>query len=548
MQTVILDGYVDEPAHHGAPPYISTYPRYVAGALVDSGVSKKDITYYTIDEVREDPSKYSDVLNSDLLVVSTGMAVPVNSVGGDYMRYEEMERISSKHGGVSVIGGPVRFGVLHGGGEVSREIPEAFDYKVVEGDLESSVYDLVNNGLEGFNNRSRNLEELEKWAKKGAFIVEQHPNFPDYLIAEVKIGRGCPYSCSFCVEPLYGGPVFRDAESVVSEVESLNDHGLKDFRLQAPNFLTYGGDGVEPNPSEMEKLYKGINSVVEDLRTLHLDNFNAGTVSNFPEKSRECVEIISKYNTPGDTCSLGLETADDVVREENSISVTNEECFDAIKMLNEVGGFRVNGGRSLPKLLPGVNFVFGLKGQSEQTFRKNFEFLKEVYDEGYMLRRINLRQVSTHPGTDMEEIGDSIVRRDKSLFKKWKKKIRREIDRPMLERVAPVGTVIKDVVTEFRDGGKTFGRTLGSYPLLIGMNNGYGIGERFDVCITDYGYRSVTGVKHPLNPNEASMSEMKGVPGVGAKRAANIVVNRPYKNYRDFSESFDFVDGTFFKY
>jgi radical SAM superfamily enzyme with C-terminal helix-hairpin-helix motif len=40
----IVDGYVDEPAHFGVPPYVSTYPRYVAGALVDAGVPSEAIT------------------------------------------------------------------------------------------------------------------------------------------------------------------------------------------------------------------------------------------------------------------------------------------------------------------------------------------------------------------------------------------------------------------------------------------------------------------------------------------------------------------------
>ncbi len=33
MKVVILDGYVDEPSNFGVPPYISPYPRYVAGAV-----------------------------------------------------------------------------------------------------------------------------------------------------------------------------------------------------------------------------------------------------------------------------------------------------------------------------------------------------------------------------------------------------------------------------------------------------------------------------------------------------------------------------------
>ena len=33
LKVTILDGYIDEPACLGVPPYISPYPRYIAGAI-----------------------------------------------------------------------------------------------------------------------------------------------------------------------------------------------------------------------------------------------------------------------------------------------------------------------------------------------------------------------------------------------------------------------------------------------------------------------------------------------------------------------------------
>ncbi len=48
----ILDGYVDEPACLGVPPYISPYIRTVAGALAAHGFT---VRYLTIDQLRNDP-------------------------------------------------------------------------------------------------------------------------------------------------------------------------------------------------------------------------------------------------------------------------------------------------------------------------------------------------------------------------------------------------------------------------------------------------------------------------------------------------------------
>ncbi|ESS07855.1 MAG: putative Fe-S oxidoreductase, partial [uncultured archaeon A07HN63] len=102
----------------------------------------------------------------------------------------------------------------------------------------------------------RDNDELSRWAPGGAFIVEQHPNHPDYLICEMETSRGCAYRCSFCTEPLYGNPAFRTADAVVDEVDTLSDYGVKHFRLgRQADILAFGGDGEAPNPDALRRLY-----------------------------------------------------------------------------------------------------------------------------------------------------------------------------------------------------------------------------------------------------------------------------------------------------
>ena len=49
MRFTILDCYTDEPAGLGVPPYIGTYPRYIAGAVIEA---KNKVFYITIDDIR----------------------------------------------------------------------------------------------------------------------------------------------------------------------------------------------------------------------------------------------------------------------------------------------------------------------------------------------------------------------------------------------------------------------------------------------------------------------------------------------------------------
>jgi radical SAM superfamily enzyme with C-terminal helix-hairpin-helix motif len=537
LSVTLVDGYVDEPAHFGVPPYISTYPRYTAGALVDAGVTPRNITYHTIDELRENRKKWRDVEDANLMVYIGGMTVPGSYVGGTPAEPKEVKKLAWVARGTSLMGGPVKFGVGEENAGAQDMERKDLDYDfVAKGDIEAAAYDLVDSGLEGFRNRMRDNSEIDRWSHKGAFVIEQHPNHPEYLICEMETSRGCAYRCSFCTEPLYGDPAFRSAESVVGEVSNLAERGARHFRLgRQADILAFGGDGEAPNPDALRELYGGIREVVPDLGTLHLDNMNPVTITEYPEKSREGIRIIADHNTPGDTAAFGLESADPVVQEENNLLVSAEECLEAVRIVNEEGDFRPDENR-LPKLLPGINLVHGLMGERPETYEHNKRFLKKVYDEGLMVRRINIRQVMAFAGTEMAETGAEIAREHKRQFKPYKREIREEIDNPMLKRVAPAGTVLENVHLEYYDEGTTFGRQLGTYSLLIGVPGEYELGTAMDVAIVDHGYRSVTAVPYPLDVNSATMSELTAVPGIGKSTAGDIVVGRPYESAREAGE------------
>ncbi len=529
LSVTIVDGYVDEPANFGVPPYISTYPRYVAGALVDAGVPREQIAYRTIDQLREDRTHWSAVSDADLMIYVGGMTVPGAYVGGTPADPEEVRELAWSADGTSLIGGPTRFGVgeENAGRVETRRDDLDFDFLAM-GDVEAAAYDLVDSGLEGFADRYRTLAELRRWAPAGAFIVEQHPNHPEYLVCELETSRGCAYRCSFCTEPLYGDPTFRDPDAVVAEVDALASRGVKHFRIgRQADLLAYGGDGRAPNPDAIERLYRGIRETAPDIETLHLDNINPVTIVEYPDRARAALKTIARYNTPGDTAAFGLESADPQVQEANNLVVSADECFEAVEIVNEIGGHRPAPDR-LPKLLPGINFVHGLDGERPETFEYNQQFLERIMAADLMVRRVNIRQVMAFPGTDMAETGTEIADRNHDRFLSYKRTVRETFDQPMLERVVPAGTRLPGVHLEYHEDGRTFGRQPGTYSLLVGLPEERELDRTIDVIVVDHGYRSVTGIPAPLDPNAASMAELTAIPGIGRSRAGDIVVGRPY--------------------
>ena len=537
-RTVILDGYVDEPACLGVPPYMAPYPRYVAGALPG------EVLYYTIDQLRKDATIVETMNKSDLVVVIAGVTVPGKYLGGTPATLPELERYMARVKVPKILGGPISmFGPGTEGGRMAHKIKSSPIFDVIAtGDVEAVVHAYVAEGRAVDPSLRRSPDDIGDWAIKGARILPMHPDFP-HTMMEMETYRGCfRGTCSFCTERFYGRPDFRRIEDIVREVAMLYSLGARNFRLgRQPDLLTYmsKGDGEfpEPNVEAIEKLYRGIRDAAPDLKVLHLDNVNPGTIFRHPEASRDALKAVVKYHTSGDVAAFGMESADPEVIKLNNLKAMPEEVLEAIRILNEVGGAR--GASGLPELLPGLNFVHGLLGETKNTFRLNYDFLKRLLDEGLLVRRINIRQVMPFEGTSMGDVGDRIAKKHKGVFHAYKEKIRKDIDAEMLKRVAPAGAVLTDVRMELHESGLTFGRQIATYPILAGVLSELPLGAFYDLKVVGHGFRSVTAVPYPLDVNSASQKILESLPEVGKKRAMAIVKHRPYHNAEEFKASMD---------
>jgi radical SAM superfamily enzyme with C-terminal helix-hairpin-helix motif len=386
---------------------------------------------------------------------------------------------------------------------------------------------------------------IAKVAVRGASIVAQHPNYGFNLICEIETYWGCPRyvvgGCSFCVEPFYGEPRFRAVEDVVKEVEALYLAGVKHIRLgRQPDLFTYQSKEVgerefpKPNVEAIRRLFKGIRTVAPALETLHIDNVNPGTVYHHKEESLEICKIIVEHHTPGDVAAFGIESADPRVVKLNNLKVYPEEALEAIRIVNSVGTQR--GYNGLPHLLPGVNFVYGLKGETEETYQANLDFMKRVLEEGLMVRRINIRQVMAFPNTPMWEVGDSVIRKNKRLFKVYKRRMRLEVDLPMLKRVIPTWTKLRGCYVERRSRSGTYARQAGSYPILVYLPYLRAVREKIDVVVLRHGFRSVVGVESPINLNKAHRRLLQSIPGLSRSTLLQILKRKPFRSIDEAKE------------
>ncbi len=508
---IILDGYTDEPSGLGVPPYINIYPRLIAGSI---WLVKPDtiIRYWTIDMVRKNFEGFmKETSSSDLVVVIAGAEVPGKYVGGKPITYQEIEHLSYllRNKYKILVGPAARYGFGMGGGSqaVSRNILSKLFDEIVYGDPEIFFHDLMRHGLEKTEPwRIREDYSLaDKAFIKGSKIVEQHPNYGWNLMVEIETYRGCPRylssGCSFCIEPRYGKPLSRPPYMVVKEVETLYRLGVRHYRIgRQPDILAYGSPEIgfkeypRPEPNILEKLFYGIRNVAPGLRVLHIDNVNPGTITHNPIEAVKALKIIIKYHTPGDVAALGIESFDEKVVKNNNLKVYPEEALEAIRIINRYGSIR--GWNGLPHLLPGVNLLHGLPGESRETFRINMDYLKRILDEGLMVRRVNIRKVVVLENTPLwskRGLVKRLLKKHNSLYRIYRRRIMMFFDKKMLSRIAPPGTVLRYLFIEKKMRDYYIARSPASYPLVVKISGRHILGNIVDVRVKSVSAKSVSG-------------------------------------------------------
>jgi len=549
---LVLDGYEDEPAAFGVPPYVGFHIRYLCGVLEQA---KIEYDYLTIDQWRdfvrtegEDATK-KRLSNISGIACIAGAIVPGRYLRGTPISLKETRNIIREL--------PISIPAIFGGWAIRGWRQQGWNplrsnlFLAVQ-DTDATLFNFIQTGQ--WKHCRRTAEQWTQWAHCGASskAVTQHPDLGDEenrgpLTYEVEVYQGCvryKRGCKFCIEPKKGVPIWRTPEDIIKEVRLAHDAGVEHVRLGGmTDTYTYMAEGVKeleypiPNPQPIAKLLHGLRED-ERLGILHTDNANPSIIAEHLEPSEEITKTLVETLSDGAVLSFGLESADPEVHQANWLNCDSGQLKSAIRLINKYGKQR--GERGLPKLLPGLNFIAGLNGESSTTYDMNLDLLHEIRNDGLLLRRINIRQVE---GEGFQEI-------DSELFSKFKNTVRNTIDGPLLEELFPLGERLCKVHWETHDGrtrlaahqteshtgetcrgnaGITFGRQIGAYPILIGVEYHIPLESQSDIIVTGHGARSITGVEINLNHNRVSQKQLEAIPGIGEKTAWKLISQRAKK-------------------
>ena len=533
---MVIDGYEDEPAAFGVPPYVGFHVRYICGVLESRSI---EYDYITIDQWRL--GKRPNLAELEGIVLIAGAIVPGKYLRGTPISLRETDELvkTLPHNVPFFAGGWAIRGWKQQGWQPLRK-----DLFLCVQDTDATLSWYLSTGE--MRHQRRTDVEWTAWAQAGAIskAVTEHPDLSGPLTYEVEVYQGCvryKRGCRFCIEPKKGVPLWRTPHDIITEVTRALDKGVKHIRLGGmTDVYTYMAEGVVeleypiPNPEPLAELLHGLRED-ERLETLHVDNGNPSIIAENLEPATEITKTLVETLSDGSVLSFGLESADPSVHEANWLNCDAGQLKTAIRLINQYG--RERGERGLPKLLPGLNFIAGLHGETAATYQMNKDLLKSIRSEGLWLRRINIRQVE---GEGFQEI-------PKEQFADFKTWTRDQIDAPLLTELFPAGQLLTGITWEAHDGrirlpahlgdehrdpeihgkgGITFGRQIGAYPILIGVPYLIPLETQGDIVVTGHGARSITGIEANLDMNTVNQKQLCAIPGIGEKSAWNLISAR----------------------
>ena len=178
--------------------------------------------------------------------------------------------------------------------------------------------------------------------------------------AYVKISEGCDYPCTFCIIPKIRGTYrSRTSDSILAEVESLAQSGVKEICLIAQDTTRYGGEQGQRNG--LASLLRRLANVsgIEWIRFLYA---YPTTLDN------EVLEAIASEPSLCRYVDIPLQHASDKVLKAMKRPGTAESNMNLIRKIREC----------VPDVSIRSSFIVGFPGETDADFASLMNFCKEA--------------------------------------------------------------------------------------------------------------------------------------------------------------------------
>ena len=264
---------------------------------------------------------------------------------------------------------------------------------------EEKMVDLVV-GPDSYKDLPNLLDEVDHNQKAVNVILSKSETYGDIspvrihnngINAFVSITRGCDNMCTFCVVPFTRGRErSRNPDSIIREVDELNQKGYKEITLLGQNvdsYLWYGGGPKKDFKKATEEQKK--NSVkFSSLLGIVASSFPEIRIrfstSNPQDMTIDVIETMARHKNICNYIHLPIQSGSDRILKKMNRLHTREEYLNLINRIREV----------IPNCGISHDMITGFPSETERDHQDTLSLMEEVkYDFGYMFT------YSERPGT-----------------------------------------------------------------------------------------------------------------------------------------------------
>lgn len=264
---------------------------------------------------------------------------------------------------------------------------------------EEKIVDMVV-GPDAYKDIPNLLEEVEAGKNAVNVLLSKEETYGDIspvrlssngVTAFVSITRGCDNMCTFCVVPFTRGRErSRDPQSIITEINELQDKGYKEVTLLGQNvdsYLWYGG-GLKKDFKKASELQKAtavdFAMLLDQVATTVPKMRIRFSTSNPQDMHHSVIETMAAHNNICKHIHLPVQSGSDRILKAMNRQHTVEEYKNLVNTIYKL----------IPDCAISQDMISGFPSETEQDHQDTLSLIEYVkYDFGYMYT------YSERPGT-----------------------------------------------------------------------------------------------------------------------------------------------------
>lgn len=246
--------------------------------------------------------------------------------------------------------------------------------------------------VEEFLKNKNKIEEVTDIMSQRKYVEWGSVAYTDKARAEIKVQDGCDRYCSYCLIPYARGPVrSRAIDEVYNEVLKIAQTGIKEIVITGIHISSYGKD---LNPKiKLINLLEKIHEV-EGIERIRLGSLEPLIIDEeFVESLKKLPKICNHFH-------LSLQSGCDETLQRMNRRYTTDEFKKIVSILRN----------NIPEVALTTDIIVGFPGETDEEFKKTYEFLKEV-----KFSKMHIFKYSPRKGTKAAEFENQIDGKIKNI-------------------------------------------------------------------------------------------------------------------------------------